>query len=94
MLIVGTDKMINVGKNLSPIIKAELVSIMKENIDLFAWSAVDMPGIDPTTITRKLNVSEGSKPIKLKKRSMTPEKEKAAEEEVQKLLEAGFIEPC
>ena len=74
--------MINVGKNLSPIIKAELVSLMKENADLFAWSATDMPGIDPATITHKLNVIEGSKPVKQKKRSMAPEKKKAVEEEV------------
>ena len=86
--------MIKVGKTLSPIIKVELTDLIKENAYLFAWSAVDMPGIDPATITHKLNVIEGSKPVKQKKRSMAPEKEKAAEEKVQKLLEAGFIEPA
>ena len=67
--------------------------MMKENADLFAWSTTNMPGIDPATITHKLNVIEGSKLEKQKKRNMAPEKEKAIEEEVEKLLEAGFIEP-
>lgn len=66
---------------------------MKENADLFAWSAADMSGIDPATISHKLNVVEGSKPVKQKKRSKAPKKQKCAEEEVKKLLEAGFIEP-
>ena len=70
--------MIKVGKILSPIIKAKLVSLMKENADLFAWSATYMPGIDPATITHKLNVIEGSKPVKQKKRNMAPKTEKAA----------------
>ena len=52
---------------------------MKENADLFAWSAADMPSIDLATITHKLNVIEGSKPVKQKKRNMAPEKEKATE---------------
>ena len=77
-LIEGTDKMIKVGRTLSPIIKAELVSLMKENADLFAWFAANMPGIDPTTITHKRNVIRGSKPVKQKKRNMAPETEKAA----------------
>ena len=63
-LIEETDKTIKIGKILSPAIKTELAQVMKENTDLFAWSVADMPGIDPTTITHKLNVIKGSKPVK------------------------------
>ena len=56
--------------------------MIKDNADLFAWSTVDMLDIDPITITHKLNVIEGSKPMSQKKRNMALEKEKAAEEEV------------
>ena len=41
-----------------------------------------MPVIDPTIITHKLNVIEGSKPMKQKKKNMAFKKENAAEEEV------------
>ena len=52
-----------------------------------------MSGIDPVNIAQKLNVVNGSKPVKQKKRNMAPQKEKVAEEEVQKHLKAGFIKP-
>ena len=53
-----------------------------------------MPGIDLEIVTHKLNVCEGVKPVKQKKRNFGPEKDKIIEEEVQKLLDAGFIEEC
>ena len=50
-----------------------------------------MGGIDPTMITHRLNVSPSFKPIKKKRRSFTPERQKAINEEVGKLLQAGAI---
>ena len=51
-----------------------------------------MSGIDPKIVTHKLNVYDGVKLVKQKKRNFGPEKDKIIEEEVQKLLDAGFIE--
>ncbi|XP_074328121.1 uncharacterized protein LOC141666034 [Apium graveolens] len=53
---------------------------------------VDMPGIDPELITHKLNVDPNRKSVKQKKRSFAPERQEAIKQEVEKLLEAGFIE--
>ena len=50
-----------------------------------------MGGIDPTIITHRLNVSPSFKPVKQKRRSFTPERQKAINEEVGKLLQAGAI---
>nr|XP_023918055.1 uncharacterized protein LOC112029606 [Quercus suber] len=50
-----------------------------------------MPGIDPSVITHRLNVSPSSKPIRQKKRVFTPEREKAIKEEDQKLTTTQFI---
>ena len=50
-----------------------------------------MGGIDPTIITHKLNVSPSFKPIKQKRRIFTLERQKAINEEVGKLLQAGAI---
>ena len=41
-----------------------------------------MGGIDPTVITHRLNVSPSFKPIKQKRRSFAPERQKAINEEV------------
>ena len=59
---------------------------------MFAWSAADMSGIHPELITHKLNVDPSQKTVKQKKRSFAPERQEAIKQEVEKLLEAGFIE--
>ena len=52
----------------------------------------DIPGIDPQLITHKLNVDPLRKLIKQKKRSFAPERQETIKQEVENLLEAGFIE--
>ncbi|XP_074323924.1 uncharacterized protein LOC141660837 [Apium graveolens] len=60
--------------------------------DVFAWKAADMPGSDPNFITHRLNVDPTRKIVKQKKRTYAPDRLKAIKKEVEKLLEAGFIE--
>ena len=50
-----------------------------------------MGGIVPSVITHRLNVSPSFKPIKQKRRSFAPERQKAINEEVSKLLQEGAI---
>ena len=50
-----------------------------------------MGGIDSAVITHRLNVSPSFKPIKQKRRSFTPERQKAINEEVDKLLKENAI---
>ena len=50
-----------------------------------------MGGIDPVVITHRLNVSPSFKPVKQKKRSFSPKRQKAINEEVGKLLQANAI---
>ena len=45
-------------------IKKDLFCFLRENIDVFAWSHEDMPGIDPSVITHCLNVYPSSKPVR------------------------------
>ena len=42
----------------------------------------DMPGIDPSVITHRLNVYPFSKPVRQKKRVFAPKRDKAINEEV------------
>ena len=51
----------------------------------------NMGGIDPTIITHRLNVSPSFKLVKQKRRSFAPERQKAINEEVDKLFQAGAI---
>ena len=50
-----------------------------------------MGGIDPAIITHRLNVDPSFKPVKQKRRSFAPERQKAINEDVGKLLQAGAI---
>ena len=60
-------------------------------MDIFAWSAFDMPRVSPDVITYKLNVNQVCHPVMQKKRKFFPDRAQAIQEEVTKLLEAEFI---
>ena len=64
---------------------------MKKNIDVFAWSHEDIPGIDPSVITHHLNICPSSKSVQQKKRVFAPKRNNAIKDEVQKLIVAKFI---
>ena len=80
-----------IGSKLAKGLKGLLTQFLKQNKDIFAWKQADMSGIDPTVITHKLNTNPSFKPIKQKRRSFAPERQKAINEEVDKLLQAGAI---
>ena len=50
-----------------------------------------MPGIDPSVIIHRLNVSPSFPPIRQKKRVFALEQDQVIAEEVRKLQEASFI---
>ena len=56
-------KCTRVGVYLEGKIKEDLVQFLKKNIDVFAWSHENMPDIDPSVITHRLNVCPFFKPI-------------------------------
>ena len=80
-----------IGSRLAEDLRHLLIHFLKQNKDVFAWKQEDMGGIDLAIITHRLNVSPSFKPIKQKRRSFTPERQKAINEEVGKLLQAGAI---
>ena len=69
------EKVTYVGTLLQEELKQELVRFLRNNRDVFAWTAADMPGIDPSFMTHKLNVNPERKPIKQKKRNFAPERQ-------------------
>nr|POF02826.1 transposon ty3-g gag-pol polyprotein [Quercus suber] len=85
------NKTTRIGTTLSPKMRTKLVQFFKENLDVFAWSHDDMPGISPEVIQHRLNVDPERKPVKQRRRVFTPERDQAVTNEVNKLLAAGFI---
>ena len=80
-----------IGSKLAEDLKGLLTQFLRQNKDVVVWKQVDMGGIDPTVITHRLNVIPSFKQIKQKRRSFAPERQKAINEEVGKLLQAGAI---
>ena len=80
-----------IGSKLAEYLRSPLSRFLRQNKDVFAWKQADMGGIDPTIITHRLNVSPSFKPVKQKRRSLALERQKAINEEVDKLLKAGAI---
>ena len=62
--------------------KQDLVQFLRKSIDVFAWSHEDILGIDPSVITRHLNVRTSSKLVRQKKRVFALERDNAIKEEV------------
>jgi len=44
--------------------KQKLISLIKEYIDVFAWSYEDMSGLDPQVVMHHLNIKPDAKPVK------------------------------
>ena len=80
-----------VDSKLAGDLRSLLIHFLKQNKDVFTWKQEDMGGIDPAIITHRLNVSPSFKPVKQKRISFAPERQKAINEEVGKLLQAGAI---
>ena len=80
-----------IGSKLTENLRSLLTHFLRQIRDVFAWKQADMGGIDPAIITHRLNVNPYFNPVKQKRRSFAPERQKAINEEVDKLLQAGAI---
>ncbi|XP_052193952.1 uncharacterized protein LOC127802277 [Diospyros lotus] len=88
---VDAGRRLKLGKNLAPEVKCQLVEFLKANLDVFAWNHEDMVGIAPDVISHRLNVDPSYKSVQQKRRPMTLERYAALKEEMDKLLDNGFI---
>ena len=70
------ERTTKIGTLASPAFRQELTAFLRSNRDVFARTHEDMPGIDPSVIVHRLNVSPSFPPIRQKKRVFTPEETK------------------
>ena len=60
----NSEKFTRIGTSMEEKTTQDLVQVLRENNDVFAWSHEDMPGIDPSVVTHHLNVYPSSKPVR------------------------------
>lgn len=73
--------------------KEDLLSLLKEFKDIFAWDYSDMKIIDPSFYSHKINLKEDAKPVIQQRYRMNPNYAKQVKDEIDNLLRVGFIKP-
>ena len=81
-----------IGITLSSATRKELIDLLQDYSDVFAWSYQDMPGLDTDIVVHRLPLREECMPVKQKLRRVKPEMLLKIKEEVKKQLDAGFLE--
>ena len=84
-------KFFQVGVKLPSQEKEQLVEFLRENVDVFAWSAYEALGIDPSFICHQLNVNPSIIPKRQPPRRPSKEYAEAVRSEVAKLKQTGAI---
>nr|GEV59089.1 reverse transcriptase domain-containing protein [Tanacetum cinerariifolium] len=85
------DQEITIGGTVSIKARTELCTLLKRNLDIFAWQPSYMTGVPRSIFEHRLNIREGYSPIRQKKWGQAPKPAKAIQVEVQKLVEAGIL---
>nr|GEY03056.1 reverse transcriptase domain-containing protein [Tanacetum cinerariifolium] len=85
------DQEVVIGRSLSDNGRTELCSILKKNLDIFAWQPSSMTGVPRSIAEHRLNIRDGYSPVRQKKRGQAPKRVKARQAKVQKLVESGIM---
>ena len=85
------EKFTRIRMSMREKMKWDLVGFLKKSTDIFPWNYEDMPRIDPSVITYRLNVSPSYKPVCQKKWVFSPERDNAIKKEVHNLVTAEFV---
>ena len=87
----NSEKFFLLGTSLTQTERAQMLEFLHENLEVFAWTPYEMPGLDPNFICHKLNVDPGARPVVQRGRRAASQHAEAVVKEVEKLLEAGSI---
>jgi len=84
-------KTFKLGRLLSQEEQDEVAEVISCHLDVFAWSASDMPGIDPDFLCHHLSMYATVRPMRQRRRKFNEERRLVIREETLKLLSAGHI---
>ena len=73
--------------------KQDLIGLLQEFKDIFAWHYTDMKGVDPRFCMHRINLKKDAILIVSQRYRMNPNYAKHVKEELDKLLKVGFIYP-
>ncbi|KAI5419835.1 hypothetical protein KIW84_043841 [Lathyrus oleraceus] len=82
---------VKIGALLEESVKKGLIELLREYVDIFAWSYEDMPGLDTDIVQHFLPLKPECVLVKQKLRRTHPDMAVKIKEEVQKQIDAGFL---
>jgi ribonuclease HI len=85
------EKFFLIGSKLPSTDREQLLQILIDNQNVFAWSVYDAPGVSPTLACHSLNIGPEHRPVVQKRRKLAPERAMIVLEEVERLLASGAI---
>lgn len=88
---VALGRNLNINSQLTADQRLSLIKLRKAQKQAFVWDYHDMKGLNPTLCTHRIHIREDCKPIKQPQRRINPSLREIVKEELQKLLNAGFI---
>lgn len=80
-----------ISANLNLEIKVEVIRLLKEYEDYFAWDYNEIPGLSRELVELKLAIEPGKNPIKQTPRRFAPEIPSNIKEEIKRLMRCKFI---
>jgi hypothetical protein len=83
-----------VNKNLNVDYKNNLVELLREYVDCFAWNYPEMPSLSRDLVEHRLLIKVSFRPFKQHARHYNPLMYDRIKEEIDRLLKANFIRPC
>jgi hypothetical protein len=84
-----------ISANLDSSFREELIKLLKEYKDCFAWDYSEMPGLDRSIVEHRLPIKPGYKPYKQPPQKIYKDEVLAdVKKEVERLIEENFIRPC
>nr|GEW56718.1 hypothetical protein [Tanacetum cinerariifolium] len=84
---------VTIGTKFSKEWQLQLINLLKNNLDVFAWQPPDMTGVHKWTIKHSLNVNLSIPPVAQKRRVLGTEKSQAVMKEVEEWVKADIVRP-
>jgi hypothetical protein len=89
-----TPKPTFVNKTLETDPRNEMIGVLKEYSDCFAWNYTEMLGLSREIVEHRLPIKSGFRPFKQRARTFRPDLLPRIKDEIHRLLEANFVRPC
>jgi ribonuclease HI len=93
---IGTEmdpRMVKIGKGTTEKERKEILELIREFRDTFAWNYDDLKAYRGDVIQHAIPLVEGAKPFRQKLRHINPKLASQIQKELQKMVDAGIIAP-